>query len=106
MKKLLLLVLAGCTYPPLSAGGEPKNDPAVLVRQCAVINLIGEIDATTKKVVKKADIKELLEHGYVTTTINGKQTMCHVCGEAASYFWIDCEAGCSWSRCEKHRYSK
>ena len=98
--------------PPLSAGGEaskvdtPVNPP--LVKQAAVRNLVDEINSADPVVhpedakVKRTDIKKIMG-AKVITKINGNPAICDLCGDPATNFWVDCDAGCAWARCDKHK---
>lgn len=90
MKRMLLFVSLS-----LYAGGEPAY---------TVFNLV---DTETSKTEPRtrAEMKEFLKHGVITTRINGMIARCDRCGEPATHLWIDCEAGCTWSRCDKHKDS-
>ena len=108
MKKLLLMLLwppaVFMTYPPIHASGKESKEvkPAVTMTLAQeIMDSDAEVTAEDAQ-TKRTDVKKIM--GYTTVTkINGNPAICDMCGEPATNFWVDAEAGCAWARCEKHK---
>ncbi len=114
MNKYFLMLLwppaVFMTWPPAYCGGEQSKP---LTRQDASLNIILEIQNSNAEItsedakVKRTDIKKLFASEQISGAIrlNGEAALCDVdgCGQPATNFWVDSEAGCYSYRCDKHK---
>ena len=105
---LLALIWLPAVFPPLCAGGsfssEKKESTSYTMENNSVSSPRSE--ELDEPVVKRTDIKQLMETGVTTiVVINGKTMPCDVpgCTEKPTNFWYDSETGCRSCRCSKHK---
>jgi len=103
MKNLLLPLLTillwpPAVFPPMLAGGEVSKEKTLAQE-------IMESDKEPAPLVKRTDIKTLMETGRVTVLVNGVLATCdhQGCTETPTNFWYDSETGCRSCRCDRHK---
>lgn len=94
-----MLLWPPAVFPPMHAGTD-------LSKEKPIAEQIMKSDTEPAPLVKRTDIKKLLENGVATTVvINGKTMICDEpgCTETPTNFWVDSESGCRACRCDKHK---